>query len=286
MNDSGKLDERFREAVGALDAGDVGELERLLAAHPSLVRERLEAPGDWLREVVGGALDGYFRHPYLLWFVAGNPVRNERLPANVPEMARAIIRTAERERVPSLPEQLGYTLGLVCTGRVPRESGVQLGLIDVLVDAGAEPGSGTGALAGGNLAAAGHLIERGGRVTLASAVCLDRTADAERLVAQASEEERQTALAAAALNGNAAGVMMVIGFGVEMDAFGTDFHPHGTALHHAVSSGSLDTVKVLVEARAQLDQRHKIYDGTPLDWAEHLGFAEIAGFLRERGAPS
>jgi hypothetical protein len=38
-------------------------------------------------------------------------------------------------------------------------------------------------------------------------------------------------------------------FGVDLNAYSPPgFHPHGTALHHAVDSGSLDAVKVLVEA--------------------------------------
>jgi peptide-methionine (S)-S-oxide reductase len=44
---------------------------------------------------------------------------------------------------------------------------------------------------------------------------------------------------------------------------------HSTPLHQAVSSGSLAAVQVLVEAGADLTTRDRIYDGTPLGWAEH-----------------
>ncbi len=60
------LDSLFREAVSDIDAGDVTALERLLAAHPKLVRDRLDCPGAWLRDKVGGALVGFFEKPYLL----------------------------------------------------------------------------------------------------------------------------------------------------------------------------------------------------------------------------
>ena len=56
-------------------------LQRLLTANPQLVRVRLESPGDWLRDLVDGALEGYFKQPYLLWFVAENPIRHEKLPS-------------------------------------------------------------------------------------------------------------------------------------------------------------------------------------------------------------
>jgi hypothetical protein len=60
------LDTLFRQAVAAIDAGDVTALERLLAEHPNLLRERLDKPGDWLHKKVGGALDGFFQRPYLI----------------------------------------------------------------------------------------------------------------------------------------------------------------------------------------------------------------------------
>jgi hypothetical protein len=61
-----KLDELFCAAVSAIDDGDVVEVERLVTAHPELVRDRLEAPGAWLRDKVGAALEGFFQKPYLL----------------------------------------------------------------------------------------------------------------------------------------------------------------------------------------------------------------------------
>jgi hypothetical protein len=51
-----------------------------------------------------------------------------------------------------------------------------------------------------------------------------------------------------------------------------------------VYSGSIDAVKVLVDAGAALDRRDAIYDGTPLDWAEHGKRVEIADYLRGQGA--
>jgi hypothetical protein len=39
------LDLVFQRAVSAIDAGDAGELERLVIIDPRLVRERLNTPG-------------------------------------------------------------------------------------------------------------------------------------------------------------------------------------------------------------------------------------------------
>src|SRR5262245_41782554 len=100
------LDSQFQQAVSAIDDGDLTTLESLLAEDPELVRERLHAPGAWLRDKVGGALDGFFHRPYLLWFVAEDPVRKGKLPRNIALITQAIINAARRERVESLQEQL------------------------------------------------------------------------------------------------------------------------------------------------------------------------------------
>lgn len=97
MEEADVLDALFRQAVVAMDAGDVATLRCLLWEHPALARERLRSSGAWLREQVGGALDGFFRDPYLLWFVAEDPARTHRLPPNVAEVASTVIDAARRE---------------------------------------------------------------------------------------------------------------------------------------------------------------------------------------------
>jgi hypothetical protein len=278
------LDQLFRSGVAAIDAGDVAGLERLLTAQPSLVRDRLDEPGAWLRDKVGGALDGFFQKPYLLWFVAEDPVRTGKLPANIADVTRAIIRAATREGVPTLRAQLDYALRLVSWSWIARDCNVQLDLIDALIDAGASPdGNPDNALVNGNVAAAAHLVERGATLTLATALCLARWDDVERLGAAASARERQFGLILAALRGRADAVARAIDLGVDLNAPSPDLYSHATALHHAVYSGSLDAVKVLVEAGSALDATDTIYAGTPLGWAEHGNHLEIAEFLRERG---
>lgn len=271
------LDPLFREAVSAIDAGDVSALERLLAAHPELVRDRLE-------EGEGG--EEYFRRPYLLWFVAENPIRNGRLPENIAQVTRTILEAAERQG--SLREQLDYALALVCSGRVAREHGAQGELIDVLCDAGADPDSALlPALTHTELAAAERLLERGAQLTLLAAVCTGRADDIARLARRAGAEDRQAAFAGAALYGQAPALALLIDLGVDLNAYSPPgLHPHGTALHHAVGSGSLDAVKVLVDAGADLGTRDRIYQGTPLDWAEHLQSTEIVAYLRDRSLPT
>jgi hypothetical protein len=63
------FDALFREAVAAIDAGDVAGLRRLLEEHRDLAGARVEAPGPWLRDRIGAALDG-FLPARTFWFVA------------------------------------------------------------------------------------------------------------------------------------------------------------------------------------------------------------------------
>jgi hypothetical protein len=293
--DAACLDAGFRDAVAAIDAGDVAALERLLAAAPALVRERLASPGAWLRDRVGGALDGFFQRPYLLWFVAEDPVRNGTLPANIAAVARLIIDAARRESSTNLQEQLDYALTLVSWSWIARQQGVQLDLIDVLVDAGAAlDGNQNNALVNGNFAAAEHLVKRGAKLTLEVALCLGWWHDLDRLLPLSSDNEKQMAFVLAALHGKAQALGRMVQAGVDLNAPSAGLYAHATPLHHAVSSGSLEAVKVLVEAGARLNVADSAWGGTPTGWAHHYldegqgkhpdrQYAEIAAYLQVHG---
>jgi Ankyrin repeats (3 copies) len=294
MSDVASLDTHFRDAVSAIDAGDIVTLQRLITANPALVRERLASPGAWLGDSVGGAVDGFFQRPYLLWFVAEDPVRNGKLPGNIAAVARAIIDAVRREAASTLQEQLDYALTLVSWSWIARQSGVQIDLIDALVDAGAvTDGNPNNALVNGNFAAADHLIKRGAKVTLAAALCLGRD-EVDSLLTTASKPQKQFAFVLAALNGKADALRRMIRAGVDVNAPSADLYSHGTPLHHAVCSGSLEAVEVLVEAGAGLGTKDSAWGGTPLGWAEYYlsdgqgdargkQHAEIADYLRVRG---
>lgn len=283
----------FQNAVAAIDAGDVSTLEELLRANPALVRERLASPGPWLRDRVGRALKGFFRKPYLLWFVAEDPVRNGKLPPNIAQIARVIIQGARREGVETLQEQLDHALRLIAWSGVAAECGVQNDLIDVLVDAGASlEGVADNALVNGHLGAAAHLIDRGATLTLAMALCVGRWDDARRLAVAASTADRKDAMVLAALNGNAQALRMLIDTGVDLDTPSANIYAHATPLHHAVCSGSFDAVKVLVEAGANLEIEDRAEHATPRGWADYYvgeasteerkhRYLQIAEYLRE-----
>lgn len=291
--DAAHLDLLFQQALAAMDRGDAQALQQLLARHPELSRERLSRPGAWLREQIGSALDGFFRAPYLLWFVAEDPPRRGQLPANIAELARSIIDAARRNSG-RVQEQIDHALRLVSWSWVARDANVQIPLIDVLIDAGADPhGNPDNALVNGNHAAAEHLVRRGAQLTLSTALCLERWEEGARLASEAAPPARQLALVLAALNGRAEAVARLLAYGVDVNEPSSELYSHGAPLHHAVCSGSLETVQVLVDAGASIERADTVYHGTPIDWAEyyreqHAGsaraqqYAAIAAYLRSR----
>lgn len=126
--------------------------------------------------------------------------------------------------------------------------------------------------------------------------CAIKWEDVRRLGSEASAADKQIALGLAALNGKPEGLKRLLSLGVDLNAFTTGFYTHATPVHHAVWSGSLDAVKVLVEAGARLSTRDKAFDATPLGWAEYgqtlpraaspgRQYTEIIAYLRQKGAP-
>jgi peptide-methionine (S)-S-oxide reductase len=286
MKNSDIHDSLFAQAVAAIDSGDLVVLRGLLDAHPRLVRERLGLP-----------TEGYFRHPYLIWFVADNPIRNPALPGNIAEVTRTLIDSIEKQAPETYSFQVDYTLGLVSTGRIPKECGIQIALMDMLIDAGAEPKEALGAIAQNNPEAAAHLIRRGAELTFAVAVGLGWEEEVKRLAATATPDDWSLALIVAAFRGNAEIIRYLLRGGPPVNVIPANcqgFHGHATALHQAVSSASPESVKLLVEAGADLHASDRTYEGTPLDWADYLQredgvdeertekYREIEAYLRSR----
>jgi ankyrin repeat protein len=135
---------------------------------------------------------------------------------------------------------------------------------------------------------AGASVENAG-LTLTAAVCLGRSEDIVRLAKEASPEEKQKALAAAAYNGRLDAIEMALALGADPNAPNAGLHPGASALHNAVCSGSLAAVRKLVEAGARVHVKDGPYKATPLEWAEYFvrasGAATVESFQREGSRP-
>jgi hypothetical protein len=257
----------FREAVRLLDAGDVPALRSHLHQHPQLARQRVTFEGK-----------NYFRNPTLLEFVAENPIRNGKLPANIVAVANIILDAGTDKAA------LNETLGLVSSGAVARECRVQIPLIDLLCDHGAYPGTALQtALVHGEFEATNALIERGAQLTLPAAVALGRIADAARLLPAAGSEERHLALALASQFGHVEIVRGLLDAGENPDRYNpVGSHSHSTPLHQAALAGHDEVVRLLVERGANVDRKDILWQGTAADWAEQGGHTSLVAWLRSQ----
>jgi hypothetical protein len=238
-----------------------------LRRHPAVAHQQVVFEGG-----------NYFREPTLLEFVAENPVRHDSLPPNIVKIARAILDAGARTN----QQAIDMTLSLVCSGRVPRECGVQVPLIDQLCDVGADPdGAMHPALTHGEWEAVDALLRRGARIDLLVAAATGRMDAAHEALRSADGAQRHLALALAAQHGHGGVAALLLDAGEDPNRYNPPgAHAHSTPLHQAAIAGHLDVVRLLIERGARLGIRDIHYGGTALEWAEHGGRTEVVEYLR------
>ena len=260
-------DPAFLRAVELLDAGEVFGLREHLKRHPKLTKQMVEFEGG-----------NYFRNPSLLEFAAENPVRHGQMPRNIVDVAKTIL-DAGVERA-----ALNETLVLVATGSVARECGMQISLIDLLCEHGAEPEWAVEAAAlHGEVEAMKRLVERGARVNLPVAAALGELEQFRGLLPQADRGERHRAMAAAAQFGRVEIARLLLEAGEDPNRYNpVGGHSHTTPLHQAAGGGYGELVHLLVEHGARLDMQDLLWRATPAGWAKQSGYTEIENYLRAR----
>ncbi|MGB2627725.1 MAG: ankyrin repeat domain-containing protein [Candidatus Acidiferrum sp.] len=264
-------DPAFRHAVNLIDAGDAAGLARYLKQHPHLTRQHVEFEGG-----------NYFKTPTLLEFIAENPVRSGRMSGDVAQVAKVIL-DAGVDR-----DSLDQTLMLVSTGTVARECGMQIPLIQLLCDYGADPRRAIEAATVLNEPqAVDALIERGACITFPVAAALGRVDEVRRLFPLSTKEERHLALALAAQFNRVEIARLLLDSGEDPNRYNpVGGHSHSTPLHQAAAGGYEQIVRLLLERGARADLRDVLWHGTPADWARYTGKTELETLLRfyETGA--
>ena len=287
VQDAGGRIARFEFGVEAIINGDLATLKELLKDDPRLVRARSTRVNN---------ADPPIHRSTLLHYLAANGVEGyrQRSPKNAPDLARVILSTGAD------PNAFSWAYGGLCTplallvsSTPAKEAGVQVPLIEVLVNFGASllpmgEGNWTSpietALVFGMHDAAKALLRRGAPIqSLAAAAGLGNLDEVKRMLPAAAATDRHRALALAAQSGRADVVAALLDAGEDPNRFnppGT--HAHTPPLHQAVAAGHLDVVKVLIDRGARLDIKDTIHGSTPLGWAEHCDQPVIAGYLRSR----
>lgn len=281
---------RFERAVEAVIDGDVTTLKQLLADDPELVRARSTRVNHF---------DPPMHRSTLLHYLAANGVEGyrQRSPKNAPEIAKVLLDAgADPNALSSAYGGQCTTMALLVSSTPPADAGVQVALVETLIDYGASMApAGEGnwtspvetALVFGKRDAADALVRRGAPIqSLAAAAGLGRIDGLKTMLRAAGEMERHRALALAAQCGQAEAVRVLLDAGEDPNRFnppGT--HSHTPPIHQAVAAGHLEVVKLLVDRGARLDIRDTIHQGTPLGWAKYLNQPEIATYLQSKAAP-
>jgi ankyrin repeat protein len=256
----------FEAAVDAIVSGNLAALEKLLGENPKLVRARSA------RE----------HRSTLLHYVSANGVEDfrQRSPKNIVEIAKLLLQAGADVNA----ESKAYggrstTLGLTATSCHPEAAGVQLPLMDLLIEHGAlidgpDGGSAVNScLHNGRGQAAEFLAGRGARLDLEGAAGVGRLDVVQRffnaagsLKPPATQDQMMAGFAWACEFGRKAVVDFLLQRGMEVDAKLSQ-DGQETGLHWAAYQGHADVVNLLLEHGAPVDAKDDNHDGTPLDWA-------------------
>jgi ankyrin repeat protein len=272
LNEKGSPASQFEAAVEAITTGDVATLKRLLRENPTLIqtRSKREHQATLLHYVGANSVEGY----------------HQKTPKNAVQVAEVLLKAGAevdadldygsmRQRYAG---RIGSTtLGLVATSFHPAKAGVQIPLLEILLDRGASvdglPGGWNpliGALQNGRGDAARFLAERGARLDLEGAAGTGRLDVVKSffdedgsLKANATKVQMESGFKWACEYGHTNVVAFLLDHGIDVDA-----QPHGeTGLHWAAYGGHPEIVTLLLERKASMRIKDKSHSATPLRWA-------------------
>jgi hypothetical protein len=252
LQHAGSEDSKFEQAADAIVSGDIATLRRLLDESPELIRQRSS------RE----------HRSTLLHYVSANGIEDfrQRTPPNIVDITRLLLDAGVGVNAES--DAYGgrsMTLGLVATSVHPEAAGVQIELMELLLERGAMieriAGEAVSAcLANGRPLAAQFLAARGAYLDFLNAAGVGDLDRMKELVSVESEEELGKGFVWACAYGHNDVVAYLLDYGVD-PAFGANAGM--TGLHLAAHEGHLDTVKLLLGHGAPLEAKNS-YGGTVL----------------------
>lgn len=254
---------QFESAADAIVTGDAGTLVSLLRENPGLIRARSPR----------------MHRATLLHYLGANGFENyrQKSPKNSVEIAKILLDSgAEIDAVADIYGK-STTLGLVATSVHPKQAGVQIALMETLLDYGAAvdgpPGEGSplvSALHNGRPEAAEFLAQYGARMDLEGAAGAGRLdlvesffKDDGSLKPSATRAQMNAGFLWACEYGRNNVVDFLVKKGVDLSAAE---NTGLTGLHWAVVGGHLDTIQLLLERGAPLEAKN-VYGGTVLGQA-------------------
>jgi hypothetical protein len=256
---------KFELAADAIVTGDLPALISLLRENPELARARSTR--------AHGAP--------LIHYVAANGVEDfrQKTPKNIVAVTRALLRAgAEVDATTAEYGSASTALGLAATSYHPAAAGVQLELLDALLEAGAclngAPGGwnpAVAALHNGRGDAAMFLAERGAYLDLEAAAGTERLDilplyinEDGSLKGGATKKQLEYGFIWACEYGRTSAVKFLLERGVRTDSSPTCGE---TGLHWAAYGGHAEIVELLLGANAPVNATEQSHRGTPLGWA-------------------
>ena len=250
---------KFEAAVDAIVAGDLAGLKKLLSENPDLVRARST------RE----------HRSTLLHYVSANGVEDfrQKTPPNIVEITKALLDAGADVNAESDAYSGGSTtLGLVATSVHPERAGVQIALLETLLERGSRidqpsaAGNGqsvvAGCLANGQPKAAKFLADQGAPLRLTGAAGLGLLDAVRDSFDNAGKSERDSAFLYACGYGRTEVVEFLIAKGVDVAVHDPG---HRTGLHWAAYAVHLRVFEVLLRNGCPVDTKDDYFGATPLD---------------------
>jgi len=254
---------QFELAADAVVTGDAAALESLLRENPKLIRARSTR----------------VHRAALLHYVGANGVENyrQKSPKNAVEIAKILLDAGAEVDAVADTYGKGTTLGLVATSIHPKQAGVQIALLETLLDYGAAidalPDGWSpliSALHNGRPEAAEFLAQRGARLDLEGAAGVGRLDVVESffnedgsLKTSATKTQMDSGFFWACEYGRTRVVDFLLKKGADLRA---GENTGLTGLHWAVVGGQLGTIRMLLERGAPLEVKN-VYGGTVLGQA-------------------
>ncbi|MGD0620765.1 MAG: ankyrin repeat domain-containing protein [Bryobacteraceae bacterium] len=245
----------FETAADAVINGDLPALETLLGENPDLARAR----------------SARVHRATLLHYVGANGFENyrQRTPKNAVMIARVLLDAGAE--VDALADAYGKStaLALVATSIHPLRAGVQIALLELLLEHGADINGAAGgsnivvaALRNGGGQAAEFLASRGARLDLEAAAGVGRLDLVADLFRNASKAQMEAGFLWACEYGRNDAVDFLLN---TVDP-ATQGDTGQTGLHWAVVGGQLETIQMLLKRGAPLEARN-VYGATVLGQA-------------------
>jgi ankyrin repeat protein len=285
----------FEAAADAIVAGDEEKLGILLASDPSLVRARSTRQ----------------HRSTLLHYCSANGVEDyrQKTPGNIVAITRRLLDAgAEVNAESDAYGGRSTTLMLAATSVHPEHAGVQIALLELLLERGAVidlPGTASMVnvcLRNGRRLAAEFLAGQGGELDLEGAAGVGRLGvvatffDGDgALRAPATPQQLSDGFGWACEFGHAEVARFLMQKGMRACV---QLRPEGeTALHYAALGGQAEVVLLLLAHGADVHARERRFNATPLGWALHgwshrapkddgRRYCEVVNALMKAGAPA